>query len=496
MVCDLARNAMLLLGLVAAAAAQDGWSMFRGSTFRDGNTREVGPSGNGTLWRFLLRDRSFAPPSVHPDGSIVYVGGKQGLYGVSRDGGFVFRVPVNEGVINSSPAVCAEREIVVFGGGDGVVYGVDARSGAVRWRVATGKPRKGSRSAPYVYSSPVLDGDVAYVGASDGLLYALDVDPAVADGARVRWTFDAVEPLWSSPALSADRALVYVGGCDNELHAVHAANGTAAWAYETGGFPDDADDPDVDSSPAVSRSDGTVYVGSFDNRLHALDGRTGFVKWTYATSDDVVSSPAVAADGSLVYVTSLDGFVHAVDAPSGRAVWKVDLGAPVYSEPALDGAGALLVGADDGRLHALDAASGAHRWAHTIGDAVRGEPAIFGGRAYVATLNDDAFLHCVGAPEPRAPTAAPAPAPTAAASGASPLSDKAWKVLAVSSVVGFGLLVLAGSLAIAVPRCLRARERRDGRALLAQHLVDDDQFADVNFIELRGREGAGPLTSI
>ena len=53
--------------------------MFRGSTFRDGNTREVGPSGNGTLWRFLLRDRSFAPPSVHPDGSIIYVGGKQGL---------------------------------------------------------------------------------------------------------------------------------------------------------------------------------------------------------------------------------------------------------------------------------------------------------------------------------------------------------------------------------------------------------------------------------
>ena len=71
MVCDLARNAMLLLGLVAAAAAQDGWSMFRGSTFRDGNTREVGPSGNGTLWRFLLRDRSFAPPSVRVSASRV-----------------------------------------------------------------------------------------------------------------------------------------------------------------------------------------------------------------------------------------------------------------------------------------------------------------------------------------------------------------------------------------------------------------------------------------
>ena len=104
---------------------------------------------------------------------------------------------------------------------------------------------------------------------------------------------------------------VYVGGIDNFVHAVDSETGTSKWEWETGGFPDDPDDPDVDSSPAVSRRDGTVYVGSFDNRLHAIDGSTGQVKWSYRTNDDVISSPAVARDGKTVYIPSTSGVVLA-----------------------------------------------------------------------------------------------------------------------------------------------------------------------------------------
>ena len=41
----------------------------------------------------------------------------------------------------------------------------------------------------------------------------------------------------SSPAISADGQTIYVGGHDNKLHAVKAADGTARWAapYATGG---------------------------------------------------------------------------------------------------------------------------------------------------------------------------------------------------------------------------------------------------------------------
>lgn len=50
------------------------WSEFRGGPYRDGVTDQIGPAGNGTSWRFLLRGASMAPPTVHPDGSMVYVG--------------------------------------------------------------------------------------------------------------------------------------------------------------------------------------------------------------------------------------------------------------------------------------------------------------------------------------------------------------------------------------------------------------------------------------
>ena len=79
---------------------------------------------------------------------------------------------------------------------------------------------------------------------------------------RLEWKFATGGGVVSSPALSPDGSTVYVGSWDDNLYAVHAANGTEAWKFATGGW--------VRSSPALSPDGATVYVGSEDGNLYAV----------------------------------------------------------------------------------------------------------------------------------------------------------------------------------------------------------------------------------
>ena len=68
------------------------------------------------------------------------------------------------------------------------------------------------------------------------------------------------------------------------------------------------------SSPALSRDGKVVYVGSGDNSLYAVDAVTGSKISSFATGDEVTSSPALSSDGKVVYVGSGDNSLYAVDA--------------------------------------------------------------------------------------------------------------------------------------------------------------------------------------
>jgi outer membrane protein assembly factor BamB len=65
-------------------------------------------------------------------------------------------------------------------------------------------------------------------------------------------------PSWraepSSPTVSSDGKVVYVGGNDFNLYAVNVADGTQLWNFTTGGA--------VESSAALSSDGKVVYVGT------------------------------------------------------------------------------------------------------------------------------------------------------------------------------------------------------------------------------------------
>src|SRR6185436_20122892 len=85
--------------------------------------------------------------------------------------------------VSSSPAVAAG--LVLFGTYDGRFLAVDARTGALRWRMNTGALVSfpwGHESGHRYTSSPTIIGNVAVFGGGDGYVYAVDVPTG-----KTRW---------------------------------------------------------------------------------------------------------------------------------------------------------------------------------------------------------------------------------------------------------------------------------------------------------------------
>lgn len=238
----------------------------------------------------------------------------------------------------SSPTVVGER--VVVGGADGAVYALDLATGAVGWRHATGGR---------VRSSPAVRDGVVYAASFDGVVYALDL----ATGAP-RWTFRTDGASIESAAFGYDRrsiqaspavdgGVVYVGARDGIFYAIDAATGRERWR-----IAHDATSWSI-GSPAVG--DSVVLGGSSDARFfHAVDRATGRERWRVTMPGTVWSSAALV--GMTAFVGSGAGTVHAFDVRDGRERWRFRTGGPVFSSPA-PADGALLVGSADGSVYAI-----------------------------------------------------------------------------------------------------------------------------------------------
>jgi len=255
-----------------------------------------------------------------------------------------------------------------------------------------------------VISSPVVAGDVAYVGSTDGSLYAVNR----ADGTQL-WKFDTKGPVSSSPAVS--NGVVYAGSLDGNIYAVDATSGKVRWTFATkgerrftapgihGAIPRTERMPDPFdvflSSPTVVA--GVVYVGSGDQHVYALDAATGALRWSFATGDVIHASPAVAE--GVVYIGSWDRNLYALDAASGRERWRYTTGndTVIYNQIGIASSaavanGVVFVGGRDGFFHAVDAKTGTLRWKHNnkMGWTIA-SPAIQDGVVYFPTSDGTRF---------------------------------------------------------------------------------------------------------
>ncbi|WP_436902678.1 outer membrane protein assembly factor BamB family protein [Halovenus halobia] len=264
----------------------------------NGTLRAIDGTSGETQWRFDTEGAIRGAPAVH-DGVVYATGGDGVVYAIDAETGAetLWEFDTGQGVsgdvaIRGGPAVTTGETVTVYvANTGGVVYAIE--NGEQQWEqiVESGQ----------VQSTPVVANGSVYVGAvqsAAGFLYALDA----ASGQR-DWQFEADGAILAAPAATSD--YVYVGSRDQYLHALDPRNGDELWSFET--------DRQINSSPVVV--DETVYVTNFSNSLYALT-TDGEQRWQTETSGSVSASP-VLADGR-VYLGSENTGFYAVE--SGGSV--------------------------------------------------------------------------------------------------------------------------------------------------------------------------------
>jgi outer membrane protein assembly factor BamB len=249
------------------------------------------------------------------------------------------------------------------------------------------------------FSSPAVVDGVAYIGSSDGRLWAYPADGCGQSLCTV--------PLWSSVGLgqiidspTVSNGIVYVGSqtsnnSNNGKLDAFSASGCGRqvckplWQGVAG--PDSI----LMSSPTVAN--GSVFVGAFDGRLYAFNaGGCGSSNcppvWRGKTGGSIESTPT--ALNGVVYVGSDDGNLYAFDAsgcgaPNCRPLWKGPLGGSAFaSTPAIAG-GVVFINSQH-TLSAFTAAGCGNARCNPLWRAVddmnffNGSPAVANGRVYVA----------------------------------------------------------------------------------------------------------------
>ena len=388
---------MLLLGRGAVAQVKGPPGVnFRGDAEHSGRVETSGPREYGGIaWRVRTGGAIRSSPTIF--GRLVVFGSGDGfVYAVDATNGRVkWKRNVGKAVTGSA-AVTERLTYVTDINGD--VVALSTTDGSPAWRVSTGPLMPfpwGHESTDYYTSSPTVVDGLVVVGGSNGNVYGLDA----RTGAR-RWRTPTGGRVRSSPAVA--NGVVYVGSFDGRVYSIDLRSGKVRWRFDTQGTTLDSrsfgyDRRSVQASPAIAN--GVVYVGGRDGRSYAIDASTGALIWAIDHDETswVIGSPALG--DSMLFEPSSDArFVHALARRDGKEVWRRSSPNAVWASPVL--ADGILYGADGnydgtgvGRVFALDAASGTERWVATLPAPVLSSPAVRDGILYVGC--DDGYLYAI-----------------------------------------------------------------------------------------------------
>jgi len=206
--------------------------------------------------------------------------------------GKVTRILSTGEIIHSSPVVAGN--LIYVGSRNGIFYALNRDTGEKVWEFATGS---------WVESSPAVVNETVYFGSNDGFFYALD-----ALTGKKLWDFHTKYPVKSSPAVVEN--MVYFGCDDFSIYAVNAVNGKLVWKVETS--------DSVSSSPVVAN--GIVYAGSMDGFFYAIDARSGRVRLRFPTNRPIISSPVVKDE--TVFFNTSNGILYAIDGKAKNWLWE------------------------------------------------------------------------------------------------------------------------------------------------------------------------------
>ncbi len=223
----------------------------------------------------------------------------------------------------SSPALgeAGGRPLVLFGGGDGVVYAFEPFSGGKEagadpaplklvWKCDCDPDapkenihryiRNRQESPSNIKSMPVFHGGRVYVtyggdlwwGKTQAWLKCIDA-AKTGDVSRsgVLWTYPLSQHCMSTPAVRD--GLVYAADCGRMIHCVDAETGKGVWTHDAEG--------DLWASPMVA--DGKVYVGTRRGQFWVLAAAREKQVLASVKLDGPIHATVTAANGVLYVAT-------------------------------------------------------------------------------------------------------------------------------------------------------------------------------------------------
>jgi outer membrane protein assembly factor BamB len=291
------------------------------------------------------------------------------LRGVARNTGAALwpAVPLSMFVGQRFDATLTDSMVVVMDA-DGVLRGVDKRTGGVRWATSLRGSFPGGRVTYSFRSPPTAHRGIVYVQGSGMGAITFAVDGATG---AVRWAAptDGTDGalsirgegqfgsglcrVWRLERTTGAQVWERRAGCFGGGGDTAVLSGGRLWVQDY--FTNDVFDADDGSTlrgfsvstnlvPAVWGTRAFLAMGT---DVVAEDVASGEIAWRYDGTGRVMTSPIVA-DG-VVYAAYEDGTVVGLDATTGRLVWQADVGAITTGSRALAAAhGVLVVPADGG----------------------------------------------------------------------------------------------------------------------------------------------------
>jgi len=269
----------MVLGVAAAATSAGDWPQFQYDAASHGRApKAVEPP-------YQLRWVWYGP------GNIVQVGRPVPAGRVPRPP----REPVGRLSFTMHAVVADGR--VVFGDLDGALYALNTRTGQAVW----------TRQFPgaFVHAEAIWQGDedpahnVIIAPCQDGRIYGLDWR------GRDVWQVRTRRPIVTPAKLDGNTA--YVGSLDGVMYAVDVPTGKIRWRYDAGAA--------IRQPAAVL--DGRVFFGSENMVFHAADARTGRGLWKSAKGLFTGQSfrntwPVAVGDKVMTFQVLVDGLAEFV----------------------------------------------------------------------------------------------------------------------------------------------------------------------------------------
>jgi len=301
-------------------------------------------------WKYKTKGIVVASPVYHDNH--IYVGSyDSSFYCLNARSGKINWKYRSNGQIGST-ALISEGKIYFFSS-DGRLYCIDRMSGKPVWTYKTfsgALPDRRYDWPDYYQSSPVIDDNVVYFGGGDGRVYAVH-----AENGNLKWSFATGDIVHTKPAIHKEKLLV--GSFDGYMYCLNKEAGTLIWRFKTTGqryFPRG----EINGNPVVHNN--KVFFGARDYNLYALDLEAGYCHWL-KTFPYGWALPVTPNDSVIYAGTSDDRLLLAMDEETGSVLWRKNLGFNIFAGMAVVNKTGF-TGTLNGKLFCIDLTDGNILW--------------------------------------------------------------------------------------------------------------------------------------